>query len=94
MNGLCWPERSVQAHPSRRCLALSRGAHQTPAHLPEALRSFDFIWLCDWRCQRGEPSELIEQIVSNYPSAASKINPCCLMGIGTHREPAQAIAAE
>ncbi len=92
-----WLERCVQTHrqPEQALFGIVQGGvysdlRRTSA---EALRSFGLPGYAIGGVSVGEPVELIEQIVKVTTPLLPKDKPRYLMGIGTHRELAQAIAA-
>ncbi|MEM8804997.1 MAG: tRNA guanosine(34) transglycosylase Tgt [Cyanobacteria bacterium P01_G01_bin.38] len=92
-----WLERCIQAH-QRRDQALF-GIVQGGVYLDlrqaaaEALAQFDLPGYAIGGVSVGEPPELIAKIVKATTPLLPKHKPRYLMGVGTYREMAQAIAA-
>ncbi|NEP17880.1 MAG: tRNA guanosine(34) transglycosylase Tgt [Leptolyngbya sp. SIO4C1] len=92
-----WLERCIQAH-QRSDQALF-GIVQGGVHLDlrqqaaEALAEFDLPGYAIGGVSVGEPPELIEKIVKATTPLLPEHKPRYLMGVGTYREMAQAIAA-
>jgi len=92
-----WLERCVLAHrhPEQALFGIVQGGVYSDLRRTSAaaLRSFDLPGYAIGGVSVGEPVELIEQIVKVTTPLLPADKPRYLMGIGTHREIAQAIAA-
>jgi len=92
-----WLERCVQAHrhPEQALFGIVQGGVYSDLRRTSAaaLRSFDLPGYAIGGVSVGEPVELIEQIVKVTTPLLPEDKPRYLMGIGTYRELAQAIAA-
>jgi queuine tRNA-ribosyltransferase len=92
-----WLERCVQAHQrsDQALFGIVQGGIETDLRRESAqsLVTFDLPGYAIGGVSVGEPSELIEQIVKVTTPLLPQHKPRYLMGVGTYREMAQAIAA-
>ncbi len=92
-----WMERCLLAHqrPDQALFGIVQGGVYSDLRQAsaQALRAFDLPGYAIGGVSVGEPMELIEQIVKATTPLLPEDKPRYLMGIGTYREIAQAIAA-
>jgi queuine tRNA-ribosyltransferase len=92
-----WLERCISAHqrPDQALFGIVQGGiyPDLRVHAAKQLAALDLPGYAIGGVSVGEPSELIEQIVKVTTPLLPLNKPRYLMGIGTHREMVQAIAA-
>ncbi|MEY3867837.1 MAG: tRNA guanosine(34) transglycosylase Tgt [Microcoleaceae cyanobacterium] len=92
-----WLERCIKAHqrPDQALFGIVQGGiyPDLRVHQAKQLAALDLPGYAIGGVSVGEPSELIEQIVKVTTPLLPQNKPRYLMGIGTHREMVQAIAA-